>query len=427
MLNKIMSMSNKIVNDNLINQKKYNIKKSLIFNTENKNDNNFKNKELPSIILKNQSNNCNINKKNVSIKKLVFNPISYEKQQKLKKKSILSPIPHSSLNNNKNKSSLELKPLSKKKLQPLNFNRSSSEVKIKNENKSIIKNRSQSLKQISRNLNLNNNENKNNSYDNDNSNNIIIRPKQLNLKIINFLTKYKFRGHKDITLKNKYKFIINNKHIQEFKKSIQELYNKIDKQKKYLNNANFVHCFLFNTDRTLHSYHDSFSAPNKNTSINLSHENNNNEINPKYEYINYFGKENKIITRLTSDLTKMNTYDEINNDLILHKQLKVPKLIALKDSEDYRNKNYIKILQKKKKNEKLNEIKNKVDKKVNNAVEMSKKGFEIMKSNKMKNFSGLIKNTIKEHNSVLKKLDDMVEIDKEQYKKDFDSINKNFK
>ena len=64
---------------------------------------------------------------------------------------------------------------------------------------------------------------------------------------------------------------------------------------------------------------------------------------------------------------------------------------------------------------------------MNNAVEMSKKGFEIMKSNKMKNFSGLIKNTIKEHNSVLKKLDDMVGIDKEQYKKDFDSINKNFK
>ena len=42
----------------------------------------------------------------------------------------------------------------------------------------------------------------------------------------------------------------------------------------------------------------------------------------------------------------------------------------------------------------------------------------------MKNFNGLIKYTVKEHESFVKKLDEMIEIDKEQYEKDFDLVHR---
>ena len=110
-----MSMSNKIINEGLINCNKYFPKKSMTNNSsEIKNDiNNNKNKDLPSIKLKNQSNNCNI-PKHLFVQKLVFNPITYD-IDKNKRKSLLSPI-SLLLNKNKNYSSLELKPLSKKKI-----------------------------------------------------------------------------------------------------------------------------------------------------------------------------------------------------------------------------------------------------------------------------------------------------------------------
>jgi hypothetical protein len=110
-----MSMSNKIINESLINDNKYFPKKSVANNcSEIKNDiNNNKNKDLPSIKLKNRSNNCNIHK-HLFIQKLVFNPITYD-IDKNKRKIILSPI-NLLLNKNKNSSSLELKPLSKKKI-----------------------------------------------------------------------------------------------------------------------------------------------------------------------------------------------------------------------------------------------------------------------------------------------------------------------
>ena len=417
-----MSVNNRIIKENLNKQKKNFNKMALAFNTENKNENTINNNNiyLPSIKLKNKSNNCNINKNHFFIQKLVFNPISSENQKKLFKRNILSPICHSSLH--KNYSSMELNSLSKQKLQPLNLNRASSGTKI--ENHSFIKNRSENLKQISNNFNSNHNQN---NYNNDNKN---INSKHLHLNFINFLTKYKFRGNNTPLLRHKYKFISNKKYLEEFKKSILDLYNKVETtKKKYLNNANFVHYFLFNTDRTIHPFHHSSSADNKNSAKIISYNNNINNINPKYEYINYFGKENKIITRLTSDTNKMSqdnkSDNEINNDVKLHKKLKVPKLIALKDSEDYRNKNYIKILQKKKKNEKIiEEIKIKAKKSMDSTIEISKKGYEIIKNNKMKNFNGLIKNTVKEHESFVKKLNKQIEIDKEQYEKDFDLVHR---
>ena len=425
-------MTNKIINESIINSNSNsnnNIPKKLMINNifEIKNNNNSnKNSDLPLIKVKNQSNNCNINKHNLFIKSLLFNPITYD-TDKMQRKSLLSPIPNQ-LNKNKNYSSAELVPLSKKKLQPLNLNRCSSEIKINNYSSSSSKDIRQNQKQISTNIFSDSSKDSNKE---NNSINKGIKYKNLNLKIIDFLTKYKFRGHKDITVRNKYKYICNNKHIQEFKKSILDLYNKIDETKrKYLDHANFVHRFLFNTDRTISPHYDSSSAPNKNKKMSeiLSYGDNTNEINPKYEYIDYFGRENKVITRLTSTLNKINT-DNINNNeknnLILHKQLRAPKLIALKDSEDYKNKNYIKVLQKKKNEQRKNNEKIKKNKGNDNVIDISKKGFEKLKNNRIKNFSGMIKYTVKQHKSVINKLDNIIEVDKEQYEKFFNEVDPN--
>lgn len=420
-----MSLSTKILNENLINYNNNCPKESKKNISDNKIDiYSIKNNDLPLIKVKNKSNICNFNRHNLYIKKLVFNPISYKEKKKIKR-SLLSPIHHSSLNKNINFSSSELKLLTKKKLQPLILRRSSSEINIKGN--ISTKNKSQDSGKIAN--NIISDYNKDNFYNNINPIYKGIKNKKINLKIIELFTKYKFMGHKDITLKNKFKYICNNKHIQEFKKSILDLYNKIDvNQKKYLNKENFVHCFLFNSDRIIHQNHKSFSAPIKKSDSSISYENSINEINPKYEYVDYFGKESKIITKLTSDLniSNENNNNEIKHNVILNKQLRVPKLIALKDSEDYRNKNYIKILQKKKKNEKLAEAeKIKENKNMLNIIEISKKGFEQLKNNKMKDFTGLIKYTMNKHKSVTKKLDGIIEMDKEQYEKDFNEINPN--
>lgn len=422
-------MSNKIINESINNPNK-NISyiNSLLKSNEKSNDLNYNKKNSDKQIkkLKNQSNNCNINKKNLYIKKLVFNPISLEDQKKLRK-SILSPIPHGSIKN-KNYSSIELKPVpvsKRRKLQPLNLNKSSSEV-IFSINKRNLNNR-----KFSFNINSNNND----DYINKG-----FKQKNINLKLIGFFTKYKDnKDYKDIEVKNKYKPISNSKHIQEFKKSISDLYNKIDEPKKFLYKANFIHKFLFNTDRVIYQNSDSLSFQNKypkniqkiEDNIISNDYDDINEIKPKYEYIDYFGKENKIITKLTTNSKDTSTYNNeiknIINNLKLNKQLRAPKLIALKDSDEYRNKNYIKLIQKKNEREKKEgeEEKKRKERGIKQIINISKKGFEQLKTKKIKKFSGLIQNTIKEHKSVIKKLDNMIEIDKQNYQKEFDIINPN--
>ena len=253
----------------------------------------------------------------------------------------------------------------------------------------------------------------------------------MNIKIIDFLSKYNLRENKDnLAEKNKYKYIYNCKHIQEFKKSILELYNRIeDTKRKYLDKENFIHYFLFNIDKEIPQYKKSNSGVNKKSNSNISYDYNINEIKPKYEYIDYFGKENKIITKLTTNISKNDIDEKINDDknnvnLKLNNQLRVPKLIALKDFEDYKNKNYIKILQNKKLNEKMIEEQQKIKQKkiMSNSIKISKKGFEKMRNNKINGFSGLIDNVMEQHNSVMKKLNDIIEIDRKQYEKDFNEV-----
>ena len=423
-------MSNKMINEYLIKSKKNMPKKTMINIFEYKKNINIpKNKkDLPSIKLKNQSNNCNIKKRNLFIKKLVFNPITYDNEQKMKK-SLVSPFSFSPIAKIKNYSCGKLKTLSKKKLQPINLKRPSLEVKM--ERNTSSRNLSQNLRHFSTNNSLDTNKlNKSdNNINNNNSINKGIKLKKLNLKLIDFLTKYKFRVHKDTIIKNKFKF--NNRHIQEFKKSIDDLYKKLGNNKrKYLNNANFVHSFLFNTERTINPHQDSLSVQNKKFNSSISYKDNAKEIKPKYELVEFCGKKNKVITRLTSNLNKTKTYDKYDegiNNLKLNKQLRVPKLMALKDSEEYKNKNYIKILQKKKKKEKI--IAKKVSeqkKNMSKVIEVSKKGYDKLKVKNIKNFSGLIKYTIQEHESVIKQLDSILDVNKKQYINNFNGINENF-
>ena len=415
-------MTNKIIKESIIKSRNSQTKKSMINIFENKSNYISKNNniELPSINRKNQSNNCQINKKNLFIKKLVFNPISYEYKNKIKK-SLFSPVPYSPIKKNRNYSSIDLKPLPIRQLQPLNLNRSSSEIKL--DKKPSMQNISQNRGQVSTNIiSDNNKEDYNRSIDND------IKYKKMNIKIIDFLTKYNLRGNKDNALeKNKYKYIYNSKHIQEFKRSILELYNRIeDTKRKYLDNENFINYFL---DKEIPHYKKSISGPNKKSIDNISYDYNINEIKPKYEYIDYFGKENKIITKLTTNITKKDIEDKNNDEknnlnLKLNNQLRVPKLIALKEFEDYKNKNYIKILQNKKLNEKMLEEQeeNKKRKIMSNSIKINQKGFEKMKNSKINNFSGLIDNVVEQHNSVMKKLKDIIEVDRKQYEKDFNEI-----
>ena len=416
-----MSINNIKINENHIFQNN-NIPRinSGMNNSERNNEPNLirNNSDLPLIKLKNQSNNCNINKKKFSIKRIVFNPISFDYQKRLKK---LLLFPSTSLSKNRNNSSLDLKLLYKRKLHPLNLNKS----EIKNDSNTSRRSMKKSICIES----TNNNNNEENSIQQNNN--------FLKLKIINLLSKYKYESNKDIKMNNKNKFITNNKHIQEFKKSIEDLYNSIgENQKQYLNNINFVHCFLYNNFRNkyqnrnslLHKNSLSKSAEKSSYSIKIE-----NEINPKYEYIDYFGKENKIITRLTTNnknisMEKIQSYElnndknnnnEINNKLKLNYQLRVPKLIALRDTDEYKNKNFIKFLEKKKANEKI--FKEEKIKKNNemNIIEVSKKGYEKLKNDKIKNFSNLISNTIKQHNSVIKRLDNIIELDKQNYIKKY--------
>ena len=154
-----MSMTNKIIKESLIKNRNFKSKKSLINIIENKSNFNSKNIDigLPSIKIKNQSNICQINKHNLFIKKLIFNPISYEYKNKIKN-SLFSPFPYSPIKKNRNYSSIELKPLPIKQIHPLN--RSSSEIKI--DKKTSINNISQNKGQISTNIISDNNKEDNN-------------------------------------------------------------------------------------------------------------------------------------------------------------------------------------------------------------------------------------------------------------------------
>jgi hypothetical protein len=158
-------------------------------------------------------------------------------------------------------------------------------------------------------------------------------------------------------------------------------------------------------------------------------------IEPKFEYIDYFGSPNKIITKLTTnyknndnnskkkpvicDINDNNKINELNYNLEFHKNLRNLKSIALKDTNEYKNRKNIKILQKRKSNEKILEEEKLKQNGKTNIIELSKKGFDKLRNDRIRNFSHLINNTIKKHNVVTKKLNEIIELNKQNYIKEY--------
>ena len=358
--------------------------------------------------------NCNKNKINLHNKKIIFNPISIEQQKKLLKKlqkHLLSPLSYEELS--RKYSSVNIKNRSKKKLKPLN--KSISESNTTPRNKILNK------RKILTNINSN-----------DKNCLKIIKNKNISLKTINLLSKYQLRKKGIISLKNNYKFIINNKHIQEFKKCISDLYNKRDKEKEYMKKASSVHRLLFSCqNRDSHSFENKINVY-KNLGSKTPYNYNKSEIRPKYEYIDYLGTKNKVITRFTySNLYNISAYNnknddiknDINNDIQLNKKLKVSKIFALKDTEEYKNKNFIKILEKKNKSEKnKREIIKRPVRGIKQIIDISQKGFEKLKKYRIKQFTGIIDNAFKEHKTVMKEMDKIIEKTKELYQQNYEQI-----
>ena len=163
--------------------------------------------------------------------------------------------------------------------------------------------------------------------------------------------------------------------------------------------------------------------------------NNHREIEPKFEYIDYFGSSNKLITKLTTNYKNNDNNNsekpyiynindnyknnELNYNFELYQNLRKLKLIALKDTYEYKNRKNIKKLQNKKSNEKILEEEKLRQNGKTNIIELSKKGFDKLRNDRIRNFSHLINNTIKKHNVVTKKLNEIIELNKQNYIKEY--------
>ena len=360
----------KLIKNNSIPNLKNNLKLNDYYNAFN---------ELPII----NSKNINVTlhkkpKQKLSFKKLIFNPISYVYQNKIKLLSQVSPI---AKNLNKFYSVKEINDFTRRKFFMKNYHRTI------NDNNNTTRNK-KNLKLISRN--------------NSNVNIINNRP---SLNIIDLSNNYAIKennANKTSKLETKSKIgFITNRHLIDYKKSLIEIYNpKNFKEKDYQHKVNFIHNFLYKTPEN----------------IIKNEEKNSEEIIPKYEYISYFGIMNKIITKFTS--TKYNKNDEKNFQnkyLKLKVQLKSSDFADYENEDDYRNKKYIKEIQKKTKN-KLKE-KNKLEK-----ISKRKKGNADVYKERSRNFSELVNGALEQRKEITNRLENLIDIDKKIYEKEFDNI-----
>lgn len=339
--------------------------------------------ELPLINSKNI--NCLMKKnprKKLYLKKLVFNPISYVYQKKIKLLSQVSPI---AKNINKNYSIKEIAEFTKRKFFIKNYHKTIDADSIKSRNKNISK--------II---------NKNNSDISINKKN---RP---SLNIIDLSNNYSSKKNIDnnkVTKLEKKSINFTNRYLIDFKKSLLEIYNpKNHKEKMFQNNIRYVHNFLN-------------KIPKNNPKLT---EKDSKEIFPKYEYISYFGVDNKIITKLTS--SKYDTEDEKkdNNFLKLNIESRVPPDFAnYENIDDYRNKNYIKQIQLKKKKK----INNKgLNSNIISLSKRSRKGYEVVFKEKNKSFEELVNNAFEQRNDITKQLANLINEDKKVYERQFELI-----
>ena len=374
--------SSNTLNINPILKKNKSIKNFLSNLKLNKLNNNY---ELPFIHSKIKIDKHG--KSRTKLNKLSLNFISNDYKNRLKLLSKLSPLTKKI---KKYYSKKEIQEFNKKYSSPINYHGTM------DNNISSSRNRNRkSLNLITR----------NSSDINDKSNlGIIDLSNALTMKEETKISYRKIENKEKMSLPNSQRFI-------NLKKGLEKILNpKHFKSKKYEFKKQLVHNYLFKTS-------------SKNDDIMKNEDKNMNDIFPKFEYVNYFGTTQKLITRLTSNnknnSEEKNNYN--NNYLKLKLKLKSPDLIDYENFDDYRNKKYIEQIQKKIKNKKKLEQEIIDDNKefFKNLKEKVKINYEKFVEINKRSFDKYIYGALVEKNIIDNKLDNLIEIDKKLYENDF--------
>ena len=326
-------------------------------------------------------------KSKTKLNKLSLNFVSYDYKNKLKLLSQITPLTKKI---KKYYSTKEIQEFNKKYSFPMNYHGTMDN----NISSSSSRNR-KSLNLITR----------NSSDINDKSNlGIIDLSNALTIKEDTKISYRKIENKEKMSSQNCQRFI-------NLKKGLEKILNpKGFKSKKYEGKKQLVHNYLFKTSL-------------KNDDIMKNEDKNSDEIFPKFEYVNYFGTTQKLITRLTSN-NKNNSEEKNyfnNNYLKLKLKLKSPDLIDYDNFDDYRNKKYIEQIQKKIKNKKKLEQEIIDDNKefFKNLKEQVKINYEKLVENNKRSFDKYIYGALVEKNIIDNKLDNLIEIDKKIYENDF--------
>ena len=326
-------------------------------------------------------------KSKTKLNKLSLNFVSYDYKNRLKLLSQITPLTKKI---KKYYSTKEIQEFNKKYSFPMNYHGTMDN----NISSSSSRNR-KSLNLITR----------NSSDINDKSNlGIIDLSNALTIKEDTKISYRKIENKEKMSSQNCQRFI-------NLKKGLEKILNpKRFKSKKYEGKKQLVHNYLFKTSL-------------KNDDIMKNEDKNSDEIFPKFEYVNYFGTTQKLITRLTSN-NKNNSKEKNyfnNNYLKLKLKLKSPDLIDYENFDDYRNKKYIEQIQKKIKNKKKLEQEIIDDNKefFKNLKEQVKINYEKLVENNKRSFDKYIYGALVEKNIIDNKLDNLIEIDKKIYENDF--------
>ena len=326
-------------------------------------------------------------KSKTKLNKLSLNFVSYDYKNRLKLLSQLKPLTKKI---KKYYSTKEIQEFNKKYSFPMNYHGTMDN----NISSSSSRNR-KSLNLITR----------NSSDINDKSNlGIIDLSNALTMKEDTKISYRKIENKEKMSSQNCQRFI-------NLKKGLEKILNpKGFKSKKYEGKKQLVHNYLFKTSL-------------KNDDIMKNDDKNSDEIFPKFEYVNYFGTTQKLITRLTSN-NKNNSEEKNyfnNNYLKLKLKLKSPDLIDYDNFDDYRNRKYIEQIQEKIKNKKKLEQEIIDDNKefFKNLKEQVKINYEKLVENNKRSFDKYIYGALVEKNIIDNKLDNLIEIDKKIYENDF--------
>ena len=357
------------------------------------------NYELPFIHSKIKVKDSTKSEKNILKKKLSFNFISFDYQNKLRLLSQITPL---NKKINKYYSIKEINDFNKKNPFPMNYH------KTMDDNISITRSRNNKKSNfISRNVS--------DIYD------------KSSLGIVNlssnFSVKEDTKNNNNTKSENKEKMNLSKyQRFIDLKKDLNEILNpKYIKEKKYQLKKHYVHNCLFKS-----------SSPLFQEKINKGYNNPNDKF-PKFEYINYFGITHKLITGLTSNNKNNSEENELNNNknkyLKLQLKLKSPDSFDYENIDDFRNKKYIEQIQKEIKIKKQidKEIIEEKNERIKNFNEKARKGYRNILENNQKYFAKFINDVINKKNMIDNKLEHLIEIDKKINDNDFDNIKSNRK